>query len=69
MSTHGAVLSSLFEALNQSPRGIYLSPHYNSVEVKLGEQILIPIAPNIPNCALFIFKYDAQTDQLELINP
>lgn len=68
VSMHGASLSSLIEALSPQ-RGLYLAPHYNGLEVKIGDQVILPSAVSIPNCALFHFKYDSRTDQLELTIP
>ena len=69
VSMHGASMSTLLEALNKSPRGVYLPPHYNSLEVKVGNQVILPISLSVANCALFYFRFDSRTDQLELINP
>lgn len=67
ISMHGAALCTLLEALNKHPKGVYLPPHYNSVEVKVGDQVILPISSSVANGALLYFKYDSRTDQLEIM--
>lgn len=69
VSMHGAGLSTLLEAMNKNPKGIYLPPHYNNMEIKIGDQVILPSSSSVANCALLYFKYDFRTDQLESILP
>jgi broad specificity phosphatase PhoE len=69
VSTHGAVLTTLIDGLNKNPKGIYLPPHYNYKEFKLGDQVAIPAAVKVENCALIYFKYDSKDGMLELFDP
>lgn len=68
ISTHGAVLITLKEALNKKFTGSYLPPHYLDKEVKRGDEIVIPAASKVENCALVHFKYDSRDGSLELVD-
>lgn len=70
VSTHGAVLATLMDGLNKSPKGIYLPPHYNSKEILKDGKLIIPAAAKVENCALIYFKYDSRDGgKLELYDP
>lgn len=68
ISTHGAVLITLKEALNKKFAGTYLPPHYLDKEVKRGDEVIIPAASKVENCALLHFKYDSRDGSLELVD-
>ena len=66
ISTHGAVLATLLEGLNNDYVGTYVPPHYNANEIRVGDKV-IPAAIKIQNCALFHFQYDHDSGDLKLI--
>lgn len=69
VSTHGACLTTLLDGLNPNPKGVYLSPHYNGKEIKIGDEVMIPAAAKVANGALIHFKYDSRNDKLEICDP
>lgn len=70
ISMHGAGLATLLDGLNKNPKGVYLPPHYNSKEIKIDDQVIIPAAAKVENCALIYFKYDSRNGgKLELYDP
>lgn len=66
ISTHGAVLATLLEGLDEEFEGTYLPPHYNNKEIRMGNKV-IPRAFQVKNCALFHIQYDHVSKQLTII--
>lgn len=69
VSSHGAIIGTLLDGLNENPKGKYLPPHYQAKEIKIGDEVIVPAAVKVENCALIIFKYDSRNGKLELYRP
>ncbi len=67
ISTHGAVVATLLEGLNTDFTGTYLPPHYNGIEIRVGEKV-IPAAVKVKNCALIHLQYDHASEEFRIIS-